>query len=70
VTFVKEWGAASPQLSAMKPTYNIKELKGNERRTTTDGWQTLWMANTDGLCPAAEAAAETVVKSKSNLTNN
>ena len=29
VTFVKEWGAATPQLSAVKPTYNIKELKGN-----------------------------------------
>lgn len=70
VTFVKEWGAASPQLSAIKPTYNIKELKGNEKRTSSDGWQMLSLANTDGLCPAAEAAAATVVKSKSNITNN
>ena len=70
VTFVKEWGAATPQLSAVKPTYNIKELKGNERRVATDGWQMLSLANADGLCPAAEAAAATAVKSRSNIQNN
>jgi len=65
VKFVKEWGAASPQLSKIKPQYDIKTLKGNER--TADGWTGVTLANTDGLCGAAQAA---VVKSKSNITNN
>ena len=65
VKIVNEWGAASPQLSAMKPTYDIKKMKGNER--TADGWTTIALSNADGLCPAAAAS---VVKSKSNITNN
>ena len=69
VKFVKEWGAASPQLMALRPTYDVKKLKGNEKRTS-DGWTDLSLAQTDGLCPAASAAAATVVKSKSNITNN
>jgi hypothetical protein len=65
VKIVKEWGAASPQLSKMKPQYDIKTLKGNER--AADGWTGVTLTNTDGLCGAAQAA---VVKSKSNITNN
>ena len=68
VKIVKEWGAASPQLMAVKPTYDVKNLKGNEKRTS-DGWTDLSLAQTDGLCPAAAAAAA-IVKSKSNITNN
>jgi len=37
VKFVKEWSAASPQLTAMKPTYDVKNLKGNEKRTSRAG---------------------------------
>jgi len=66
VKITKEWNAASPQLSAMKPQYDVKKLKGNER--LADGWTRISLANTDGLCGAAEAG--TVVKSKSNITNN
>jgi hypothetical protein len=66
VKITKEWGAASPQLMAMKPTYDIKNMKGNER--LADGWTRITLANTDGLCGAAEAS--TIVKSKSNITNN
>jgi hypothetical protein len=68
VTFVKEWGAASPQLSAIKPTYEVKAMKGNERMA--DGWTAIALNNSDGLCGAAHAAAAAVVKSKSNITNN
>jgi hypothetical protein len=68
VKIVKEWGAASPQLSKMKPQYDIKTLKGNERMA--DGWTGVTLGNTDGLCAATQAAAATVVKSKSNITNN
>lgn len=68
VKFVKEWGAASPQLSKIKPQYDIKTLKGNER--TADGWTSVSLSNTDGLCAATQAAAAAVVKSKSNITNN
>ena len=66
VRITKEWNAASLQLSAMKPQYDVKKLKGNER--LADGWTRISLANTDGLCGAAEAG--TVVKSKSNITNN
>ena len=69
LTVVKEWGAASPQLMAMKPTYDVKKLKGNER-VAADGWTEMSMANADGLCGAVQAAAAAVVKSKSNITNN
>jgi hypothetical protein len=65
ITIVKEWGAASPELSKIKPQYDIKTLKGNER--TADGWTGVTLTNTDGLCGATQAA---VVKSKSNITNN
>ena len=68
VTIVKEWGAASPELQKMKPQYDVKMLKGNER--TADGWTSVTLSNTDGLCAATQAAAATVVKSKSNITNN
>ena len=69
LTIVKEWGAASPALAAVKPTYNIKELKG-ARMSAVDDWWPITLANTDGLCPAAGAAAKAIIKSKSNITNN
>ena len=36
----------------MKPQYDIKTLKGNER--AADGWTGITLANTDGLCGAAQ----------------
>ena len=66
ITIVKEWGAATPQLLQVKPTYDVKTMKGNER-VAADGWTELSLANTDGLCGASKAA---IVKSKSNITNN
>ena len=68
LTIVKEWGAASAPLSAIKPTYDVKAAKG--ARTAADGWTQLSLASADGLCPAAQAAAAAIVKSKSNITNN
>lgn len=65
VTFVKEWTAVSDELQKMRPQYDIKNMKGNER--LADGWTKLTLAKTDGLCPAAQAS---IVKSKSNITNN
>lgn len=69
VTVVKEWGPASPQLLALKPTYDVKTMKGNERVAAED-WAELSLTNTDGLCAAGQAAAAAIVKSKSNITNN
>ncbi|MFL6760148.1 hypothetical protein [Sphingomonas sp.] len=68
VKIVKEWGAASPELSKIKPQYDVKAMKGNERMA--DGWTAISLANADGLCGATQAAAAAVVKSKSNITNN
>jgi hypothetical protein len=68
ITIVKEWGAASPELLKQRPQYDVKTLKGNER--LADGWTRIALSNADGLCPAAQAAAAAIVKSKSNITNN
>lgn len=68
IRIVKEWSAASPTLMKIKPQYDVKTLKGNER--AADGWTEIALSNADGLCPAAEAAAAAIVKSKSNITNN
>src|SRR6266536_511307 len=62
------FGAAPAELSAMKPTYDIKTLKG--ARTAADGWTAISLSQADGLCGAAQAAATAIVKSKSNITNN
>ena len=64
VTFVKEWGAATPQLSAIKPTYNIKTLKGARAATGEDDWLPISLAGTDGLCETAGAAAKAVERQR------
>jgi hypothetical protein len=68
VKIVKEWGAASPQLREMRPSYDVKTIK--TARTAADGWTEVALSNTDALCGAAQAAARAIVKSKSNITNN
>lgn len=68
ITFVKEWGAATPMLSAVKPTYNVKNMEGS--RVAGDGWSPMALAHADGLCPATEAAARKATKTKSNIQNN
>ena len=71
VTFVKEWGPATPQLMAMKPTYDVKKVEGSGAKTMAeDSWHHVTLANAGGLCPAAEAAAEKITKSRSNIQNN
>lgn len=68
ITVLKEWGTPSPQLSAMKPTYDVKAAKG--ARTAAGGWTEVALKNAEGLCGAVHSAAAAVVKSKSNITNN
>ena len=70
VTFVKEWGAATPQLRAMSPTYDIKTAKGARMTADGGGWTAIRLSNTDGLCAAAAAAAKVVTKTSSNIQNN
>ena len=71
VTFIKEWGAASPQLSAIAPTYDVKMLKGARVAAGAAGWTALSLGSSDGLCAAAsEAAAKVVTKTSSNIQNN
>ena len=69
VTFVKEWGAATPQLSAMKATYDVKMQK-SARAAASGDWTSISLARTDGLCAAAEAAKKTITKTSSNIQNN
>lgn len=71
ITFVKEWGAATPQLMAMKPTYDIKVAKGARMTSDGGGWTALSLSNADGLCSAAAAAAAVkATKTRSNIQNN
>lgn len=67
VTFVKEWGAATPQLRELKTSYDVKKVEGARLAADAEGWRPISLAGADGLCAAAQAAT---VKSKSNITNN
>ena len=70
-TIVKEWGAASPQLMAMKSSYDIKKMEGTGARAKTmaeDSWNPITLANSEDLCAAAAAAKAT--KTRSNIQNN
>ena len=70
VTFVKEWGPASPQLMKMRPTYDVKKVEGTGAKTMAgDSWTQITLANADGLCPAAESAVK-ATKTRSNIQNN
>lgn len=71
MTFVKEWGAASPELKAMKVGYDVKKVEGTGARSDQAvTWTAIALAESGGLCPAVAAAANGIVKSKSNITNN
>lgn len=67
---VKEWGAASPQLMAMKTGYDIKKVEGTGARagkSAEDDWTAITLSNAGGLCAAAAGA---VRKTRSNIQNN
>lgn len=70
-TIVKEWGAATPQLMAMKPTYDVKKVEGTGARAKTmmeDSWNPVSLSNSEELCAAAATAK--VTKTRSNIQNN
>lgn len=71
MTIVKEWGAASPQLMAMKPSYDVKKVEGTGARAAPEGpdWVPISLTNADGLCTETAAAAK-ITKSRSNIQNN
>ncbi len=69
LTIIKEWGPATPQLAAIKPTYDVKKVEGTGARTSR-GWVPISLSATDGLCDAARAATKTVTKTTSNIQNN
>jgi len=54
VKIMKDWVAASPELQKIRPQYDVKTLKGNER--AADGWTSIALRNAEGLCGAAAAA--------------
>jgi len=61
---VKEWGAATPQLMAMKTVYDTKKVEGARLSAGGAGWTAISLAKTDGLCAAASAVINT---SRSNV---
>ncbi len=69
---VKEWGAATPQLMAMKTGYDVKKVEGTGARAKTmneDSWHAITLSNSEDLCAAA-VAAKIVTKTSSNIQNN
>lgn len=70
-TIVKEWGAASPQLAKMRPSYDGKKVEGTGARMASDGqdWAPITLAGADGLCAEAAAAVK-AHKTRSNIQNN
>ena len=65
-----EWSAASPQLSARKPGYDVKAAKPIRVAAGGDGWTAITLSSTDGVCAAAAADAAKVTKPRSNIQNN
>ena len=70
-TIVKEWGAATPQLMAMKTSYDVKKVEGSGARALSfeDSWSPITLSKSDDLCAAA-AAAKLVTKTSSNIQTN
>jgi len=68
ITIVKEWGAATPELSRVRPSWDIKKIEG-ARVTASDGWTDVTLSQADGLCAAATTAAK-ATKTRSNIQNN
>lgn len=67
ISIVKEWDAASPQLMAAKPTYDVKKVEGSgARAATVDGWSPISLGNAAGLCTEVARATKT----RSNIQNN
>lgn len=67
IRVVTEWNAASPEMMAVKPTYDVKKVEGSgARQSSGDGWSPISLANTDGLCGALARATKT----RSNIQNN
>jgi hypothetical protein len=65
--FVKEWRPSTPQFRSIRP---LATAKGDKLSGDAGGWAPISLSNADGLCPAAEAAAGTATKSRSNIQNN
>lgn len=68
MTIVKEWGPATPQLAAIKPSYDVKKVEGSGARLAggEPEWTPVVLSNADGLCAEASRA----VKTRSNIQNN
>jgi hypothetical protein len=66
-TIVKEWGAATPALMAMKTGYDVKKVEGTGARTmAVDDWSPITLSDSEALCLEAARA----VKTRSNIQNN
>ncbi len=74
VTFVKEWGATTPQLYQVKvaghskPTPKIS--KESHGRSAAAGWEPITLADTATICTAAQEAVRKATKTSSNIQNN
>lgn len=65
VGFVTEWASASPELTTIEPSYDVKKME--RARSGRTKWASITLRNADGLCASTAAAAAAIVKSKSNI---
>lgn len=72
VTFVKEWGPASPQLMAAKPTYDVKSQTKGRMAAGAEGWTQLSLSSGDKMCAALDEQRAAIIKTKtkSNQSND
>lgn len=70
MVITKEWGASSPQLSEIKPTYDVKANKTVRMAAGGGDWTPITLSSTDGVCAAAAVSATKATKTRSNIQNN
>jgi len=68
IMVIKEWGAATPALAKLRPTYDVKSIKGG--RMMEDDWTAISLSGAANLCGDAAAAVQKAHKTRSNIQNN
>ena len=60
--------AATPALAKLRPTYDVKSIKGG--RMMEDDWTGIVLSGAPNLCADATAAVQRAHKTRSNIQNN
>lgn len=67
---VRGWDPVSKRLAAVGTGYDLKNGTKGRMAAGADGWTPLSLSSGDETCAALAAQRSTIVKSKSNISNN